>query len=166
MKRFISLMVVALLAMPTIALAGRGFKHGFKHGSKHGFKHGFGHMNPVVVKKALQDAGCSDQQIRRIEILKNETERKTLDIRHEMEKARMDMKQMMQADNPDRVAIFKQLDKIAAVQLRLNKACVGLILDVRKEVTPEQWEKLQLLKAEHKMKHRKKMRKRFKSNQP
>ena len=158
MRRFISLMVVVLLALPTIALAGPGFKRGFKRGLKH--------MNPVVMKKFMKDAGCSDQQIRRIGILKDETERKTLDIKHEMEKARMDMKQLMQADNPNRSAIFKQVDNIGAIQLRLKKAWVGMILDIRKEVTPEQWEKLQLLKAEHKTKHRKQMHKRFKSNQP
>ena len=158
MKRFISLMVVVLLALPTIALAGPGFRHG----SKRGFKG----LNPVIMKKVMKDAGCSEQQIRRIGILKDETERKTLDIKHEMEKARMDMKQLMQADNPNRAAIFKQIDKIGAIKLRLKKAWVWMILDVRKEVTPEQWEKLQLLKAEHKMKHRKQMHKRFKQNQP
>lgn len=158
MKRFISLMVVALLAFPVIALAGPGFKHGSRRG--------FGHMNPAVVKKFLKDAGCSDQQIRRVQTLTDETKRKTLDVKHEMEKARMDMQQLMQADNPDRAAIFKQIDKIGAIRLRLKKAWVGMILDVRKELTPEQFEKLQMLKVEHKMKHRKQMRKRFKSNQP
>lgn len=158
MKRLISLMVVALLALPTIALAGPGFKHGFKRG--------FGHMNPAVVRKFLKDAGCSDQQIRRVQTLTDEIKRKSLDVKHEMEKARMDMQQLMQADNPDRAAIFKQIDKLGAIKLRLKKLWVGMILDVRKELTPEQFEKLQMLKVEHKMKHRKQMRKRFKSNQP
>ena len=157
MKRLISLLVVALLALPTMALAGPGFKRGFKHGFKR--------MNPVIMKKVLKDAGCSDQQIRRIETLKDETERKTLDIKHEVEKARLDTKQLMQADNPDRAAIFKQIDKIGALRLKLKKAWVGMILDVRKELTPEQWEKVQLFKAEHKMKHRKQMRKHFKKHQ-
>ena len=157
MRRFISLIVVALLALPTIALAGPGFKHGSRRG--------FGHMNPAVVKKFLKDAGCSDQQIRRVQTLTDETKRKSLDVKHEMEKARMDIQQLMQADNPDRAAIFKQIDKIGAIKLRLKKLWVGMILDVRKELTPEQWEKLQMLKVEHKTKHRKQMRKRFKSGQ-
>ena len=159
MKRLISLLVVALLALPTMALAGPGFKRGFKHGFKR--------MNPVIMKKVLKDAGCSDQQIRRIETLKDETERKTLDIKHEVEKARLDMKQLMQADNPDRAAIFKQIDKIGALRLQMKKNRVGLILDIRKELTPEQWKQVQMLKAEHMMKHRqqKHKHKRFKSPQ-
>jgi hypothetical protein len=36
---------------------------------------------------------------------------------------------------------------------------------VRKELTPEQWEKVQLFKAEHMLKHRKQMRKRFRQHQ-
>jgi len=157
MKRFISLMVVALLAVPVIALAGPGFKHGHKRGFKG--------LNPVIMKKVMKDAGCSQQQIRRIEVLKDEVDRKKLDIRHEVEKARLDMKQLMQADNPNRTTIFKQIDKIGALRLQLKKLWVGFVLDVRKELTPEQFEQVQLLKAEFKMKHRKQMRKRFKSPQ-
>lgn len=154
MKRFISILVVALLAVPTMAFAGRGFKHGFKR------------MNPVIMKKVLKDAGCSDQQIRRIETIRDEAERKKVDLKHQIEKLRLDIKQLMQADNPNRAAIFKQIDKIGAVKLQLKKLWVGTILDVRKELTPEQWEQVQMLKAERMMKHRKQMRKRFRQSQP
>jgi Spy/CpxP family protein refolding chaperone len=150
--------VAVLLSLPVIALAGPGFRHGFKRG--------FGGPNPVVVKKFLKDAGCSDQQIRRIETLKDEVERKTLDIKHQVENARLDMKQLMQAENPDRAAIFKQIDKIGALRLQMKKARVGLMLDIRKELTPEQWEKLQAFKTEHRMKHRKQMRQRMQKPMP
>jgi Spy/CpxP family protein refolding chaperone len=108
MKRFISILVVVLLAVPTMALAGPGFKRGFKHG----FGHGFNRLNPVMVKKVLTDAGASDQQIRRVQGLIDETKTKTLDVKHELEKARLDVEQLMRAENPDRAAIFKQIDKI------------------------------------------------------
>jgi Spy/CpxP family protein refolding chaperone len=140
-------MVVALFTLPTIALAGPGFKHGFKR------------MSPVIMKKVLKDAGCSDQQIRR-------AERKKVDLKHQMETLRLDIKQLMQADNPDRAAIFKKIDQIGAVKLKLKKLWVGTILDVRKELTPEQWEQVQLLKAERMMKHRKQMRKRMRKHSP
>jgi Spy/CpxP family protein refolding chaperone len=119
-----------------------------------------------MVKKVLKDSGASDQQIRRVQTLIDESKRKTLDIKHELEKARLDVKQMMQVDNPDRKAIFKQIDKIGALKLKMKKLWVGTILDVRKELTPEQWEKVQMLKAEKMMKRRKHMRKRFRQSQP
>jgi Spy/CpxP family protein refolding chaperone len=147
-------MVVALFTLPTIALAGPGFKHGFKR------------MSPVIMKKALKDAGCSDQQIRRIETIRDGAERKKVDLKHQMETLRLDIKQLMQADNPDRAAIFKKIDQIGAVKLKLKKLWVGTILDVRKELTPEQWEQVQLLKAERMMKHRKQMRKRMRKHSP
>jgi Spy/CpxP family protein refolding chaperone len=158
MRRFISILVVALLAVPTMALAGRGFKHGFGHG--------FNRLNPVMVKKVLKEAGASDQQIRRVQGLIDETKTKTLDVKHELEKARLDIEQLMRAENPDRAAIFKQIDKIGALKLQLKKLWVGTILDVRRELTPEQWEKVQMFKAERRMKHRKKMRQRFRQTQP
>jgi Spy/CpxP family protein refolding chaperone len=154
MKRLISILVAVLLAMPVIALARPGFKHGFKR------------LNPVMVKKVLKDAGASDQQVRRVQVLIDDTKSKTLDIKHELEKARLDVEQLMRADNPNRAAIFKQIDKIGALRLQMKKLWVGTILDVRKELTPEQWEKVQLFKAERRMKHRKKMRKRFRQSQP
>jgi Spy/CpxP family protein refolding chaperone len=175
MRRLISLMVVALLAMPVIALAGPGFKHGSKHGCKHGcghgcecgYGHGGGHKNPAIVKKGLRAAGCSDQQIRSIEILSAEADRKRLDIQHEAKKAQLNMQQLMQVDNPDRAAIFQQIDEIGAIELRLKKNWVGLILDIRKELTPAQWEQVHMLRAERMMKHRKHMRnKRHQTNQP
>ena len=166
MRRFISILVVALLALPTIALAGPGFKRGFKHGFGPGGGHGFNRLNPVMVKKVLKDAGASDQQVRRVQVLIDDTKSKTLDVKHELEKAHLDMQQLMQAENPDRAAIFKQIDKIGALKLQMKKLWVGTILDVRKELTPEQWEKVQMFKAERRMKHRKQMRQRFRQNQP
>jgi len=150
MKRLISLLVVALLAVPAMALARPGFQR----------------LNPVMVKKVLKDAGASDQQVRRVQVLIDETKNKTLDIKHELERARLDVEQLMQADNPDRKAIFKQIDKIGALRLQMKKLWVGTILDVRKELTPQQWEKVQMFKAEKMMKRRKEMRQRFRQRQP
>lgn len=139
MKKLISLSVaLAICAPPALALAGPGMRG----------------LGPVMVKKAMKDAGLSDQQVRRVELLRDESERQVLDIRHEMHKARIDLRQMMQVDSPDRAAIFGQLEKIAGIRLQLEKNRVELILDIRREVTPEQWEKLQLLRAEHRLKQR------------
>lgn len=154
MKRIISFMVVALLAVPAMVLARPGLERGFNR------------LNPVMVKKVLKDAGASDQQIRRVQVLIDESKTKTLDVKHELEKARLDVEQLMRAENPNRAAIFKQIEKIGALRLQLKKLWVGTILDVRKELTPEQWEKVQMFKAERRMKHRKEMRQRFRRRQP
>jgi len=158
MKRIISLMVVALLAVPAVALARPGFKGGFERG--------FNRLNPVMVKKVLKEAGASDQQVRRVQTLIDESKTKTLDVKHELEKSRLDVEQLMRAENPDRAAIFKQIEKIGALRLQLKKLWVGTILDVRKELTPEQWEKVQMFRAERRMKRRKEMRQRFQQRQP
>jgi len=141
MKRYISLMVIAILGTLPFAAQAR-------HGK------GKGRMPPVIVKQALRDAGLSDQQIRGIMVIKDEADRTMLDIRHEVHKAQLDMRQLMLADTPDQAAIFSQVDKIGALKLKLHKTRIGMMLSVRKEVTPEQWEKLSVLFAERKMKKR------------
>jgi Spy/CpxP family protein refolding chaperone len=136
-------MVIAILAaLPFTAQARRGF----------------GKVSPALIKQALRDAGLSDQQIRRIEQLKDEADRNMLDIRYQLQKARLDLKQLMKVDSPNEAAVYKQVEKISAIQLKQKKNRISMVLAIRKEVTPEQWEKLSYLFAKHKMKRRRQMR--------
>jgi len=109
---------------------------------------------PEVMKQVLKDAGLSDQQIRRLETLRLEAEKQALDIRHEIQKERLELTRLMQAEKPDRNAIFKQLEKISALQLQLKKNRVGSLLDARAEMTPEQWDKVQKIFFELKQRNR------------
>jgi Spy/CpxP family protein refolding chaperone len=115
-------------------------------------------MAPPLAKQVLKDAGLSDQQIRRVMAIKDETDRKMLDIRHEVQKARLDLRGLMRADTPDEAAIYNQVDQIGALEVKLHKNRIGMMLSVRKEVTPEQWEKLSALFARHRMKRGERMR--------
>jgi Spy/CpxP family protein refolding chaperone len=140
MEKAISGILSLVFAMlPLSAQAGRFGRHGGPP--------------PEVMKQVLKDAGLSDQQIRRLENLRLEAEKQALDIRHEMQKERLELARLMQAEKPDRNAIFKQLEKISALQLQLKKNRVGSLLDARAEMTPEQWEKVQKIFFEMKRQH-------------
>ena len=140
-------LLAAIAALPATALA--------RHRPGHRFGPPAGHK--ILVKQAMQKAGLSDGQIRSIETLRDEAQREVVDIRHEIEKARLDFEQLMKVDSPNEAAVMDQLEKIHALRLKLAKNRVKLLLDVRKEMTPAQWEKLQAIRAERRIKRRKRI---------
>jgi Spy/CpxP family protein refolding chaperone len=66
----------------------------------------------------------------------------------------------MSADQPNEAAVFKMIEKTSALELKLKKNRVGLMLKIRKLLTREQWEKLELLQASRKAKRRERRKRR------
>jgi len=109
------------------------------------------HAPPALKKTFMKtQLGLDDRQIEKIEELSYRADRARLDIHHELQKARLDLKHMMDADRPEEKAVFAQLEKIAALELDLKKNRIGLMLAIRKLLTPEQWEKMELFHARRK----------------
>lgn len=106
---------------------------------------------PHVMKKIMRDAGLSGAQIKQVESLHFEAERERVDIHHELAKARLELQRLLSADAPDDSAVFAQVDKIGALDTRLKKNRIGLLLKVRRLMTPEQWEKMQMARAAFRM---------------
>jgi Spy/CpxP family protein refolding chaperone len=103
---------------------------------------------PAVMKKIAHDIGLNDDQIKKIENAGFLADQEKLDLRHEIEKNRLEIRHLMSADKPDEGAIYSLLDKIGALQTKVKKNRVGLMLKIRSMVTKEQWEKLEVLQAE------------------
>jgi Spy/CpxP family protein refolding chaperone len=109
---------------------------------------------PVVKKKIMRELGLNNEQIKKIEDLTYRSDREKLDIRHELKKAHLDLQHLMSADQPNEAAVFKMIEKTSALELKLKKNRVSLMLKIRKLLTREQWEKLELLQANRKAKRR------------
>jgi len=130
MKKTITLLVALMLSLGTaVALAGPG------------------HAPPALKRKFMKKLGLNNKQIKKIDDLTYRADREKLDLRHEMEKARLDLEQLMSAEKPNEAAIFSKLEKISELELKLKKNRIGLMLKVRAILTPEQWEKLQDFQA-------------------
>ncbi len=136
MRKLAVFVALSLLALPLAALARPGGPP------------------PAVMKKIMKDIGLTDSQIKQIEELHFKAEREKLDLRHELAKARLDLQQLMNAAQPDQGAIFGQLDRIGAIQVKQKKNRVGLMLQIRKLMTPEQWQKMEVIQAEHRLRQR------------
>lgn len=61
------------------------------------------------------------------------------------------MDQALQTDLPDRGMIFALLERQSALELELKKNRIGLMLDIRSLVSPEQWQKMERIQAERRM---------------
>ena len=151
MKKVALLAAMAVSMLALSAWAGHGHKHG-KHG-----KHGHHKMHsPEKMKETLKQAGLSDQQIRRIEVLHDEMKKQKLDIRHQIEKLQLEKQTMMKNYQVDKTALFKLVDEMHALKLQKKKKWLEFKLNMRKEMTPAQFEKVRELHAKMKGKHRKK----------
>jgi Spy/CpxP family protein refolding chaperone len=120
-----------------------------------------GHPPPALKRKFMKKLGLDSQQIKKIDDLTYRADREKLDIHHEIEKNRLDLEQLMSAEKPNEAAIFSTLEKISALELKMKKNRIGLMLKVRAILTPEQWEKLQEFQANRQAQRRdKRMRRR------
>jgi len=69
-------------------------------------------------------------------------QRNAIRLRSDLETARLDMRRLLRADKPDRAAINRQVERMASLRSDLVKARIGMMLDVRDVLTPEQREKM------------------------
>ena len=111
---------------------------------------------PAVMKKVAKDIGLNDGQIRKIEELSFQAEKEKIDLRHEVQKARLELKQVLSQEKVSEAAAFALLERISGIQLKIKKNRVGLMLKVRGLMTLEQWEKLELFQAERMRERREK----------
>ncbi len=109
---------------------------------------------PAVMNKFLKDIGVSPQVIKKLKNLHYDAQEKSIDIRAQVQKARLELMKLLDTPKPSRSAVFSQLEKISRLELEMKKLHVGMMLDVKSLLTPEQFEKLQAFHAEWKAKHR------------
>ncbi|MGC8549410.1 MAG: Spy/CpxP family protein refolding chaperone [Acidobacteriaceae bacterium] len=59
------------------------------------------------------------------------------------------------ADNPNEDSILAQIDVVAQARANLEKEFARMLLGIRRQLTPEQWQKLKVMHAKHmeQMKH-------------
>jgi hypothetical protein len=105
-------------------------------------------MEAAKNKNKMREIGLNDQQIEKVQELKFKADRERIDIRSELDKAHLDMQQLLSVDKPNEAAVFTQIEKIGAIETRLKKNLFGSMLEARKLMTPEQWEKIEMIWAE------------------
>lgn len=72
-----------------------------------------------------------------------------IDLNANLEKQEVLMQPMISADQPNEAEVLAQIDKIAQARADLEKANARMLFDIRKTLTPEQWQKLKAMRDEH-----------------
>jgi Spy/CpxP family protein refolding chaperone len=92
-----------------------------------------------------QQVGITDEQAATIRKQEADFRKTAIRDRADLEVQRIDLKQLLAADKPDRAAINGKLQEISAAQLSLQKSAIDYRLTMRDAITPAQREKLRQL---------------------
>lgn len=84
------------------------------------------------------ELNLTTDQIKQIEQFRNEFLKEQIDLRAAMQKMRIDLQELLRADDPDQKAINSLLDEIQDKELTMNKLRVAHHLQVRELLTDEQ----------------------------
>ncbi len=86
----------------------------------------------------MEKLNLTDAQKKQLDAMRTEMQKKSVEVRGKIQLARIDLRDLMHADDPDRTAIRKKLDEIASLRTQQQLARIDHWFDVRKILTPEQ----------------------------
>jgi Spy/CpxP family protein refolding chaperone len=124
---------------------GWGHRHGsFDRGGRARHRHsGFARL--LNDPSTRQQVGITDEQAATIRKQEADFRKTAIRDRADLEVKRIDLKDLLAADKPDRAAINAKLQEISASQLSLQKSAIDYRLTMRDAITPAQREKLRQL---------------------
>ncbi len=96
-----------------------------------------------------QQLGITDQQKKQMDDIFLQHRLKLIDLNANLEKQETLLHPMIEADQPDEAKILSQIDAVAQARAELEKANARMLFDIRKTLTPEQWQKLKAMREEH-----------------
>lgn len=138
MKKLLIVTILIGLMLPVLLLADPG--HGPEKPPK---------INLIQkLHRVADELGLTAEQIDRIKAEHFATEKKVILIRADLELARLELRQLLEADAPNESEVFRQIDEVGKHQTALKKARMGEKLKIRSILTADQWEQWEDLKAD------------------
>jgi Spy/CpxP family protein refolding chaperone len=98
--------------------------------------------------KVAQQIGLTSDQQKKMDDIMQQHRLKLIDLNATLQKQETIMHPLMEADQPDEGKILAQIDAIAQARAELEKANARMLLGIRQVLAPDQWKKLQALRAE------------------
>ncbi len=89
-----------------------------------------------------QQLRISDDQAKTLEKQVADFQKKVIQDQANLEIQRVDLQNLLTAENPDRSAINNKLDQVNSARLALQKSALNFYLTVKQEITPEQQQKI------------------------
>lgn len=98
--------------------------------------------------RIAQQIGLSEEQKKQMSDIFLQHRLKLIDLNAALEKQETLLRPMVEADQPDEAKVLSQIDAVAQARADLEKANARMLFDLRKALTPEQWQKMKALRAE------------------
>ena len=115
-------------------------------GMRHGGWGGGGGLLRMAENPRVRTAlGLSDEQVARLHKIGVDAQKASVQTRADMQLRRIELRELMRADNPDQSAIMAKLDEVNALQGKMQKQRVETLLAARSVLTPEQLKKVKTL---------------------
>jgi len=102
-------------------------------------------LNDPAIREKL---GITAEQVGAIRKQESDFRKTEIRDRADLEVKRVDLRDLLEADKPDRVAIDSKLQEISTARLALEKSAIHYRLTMREAITPAQREKLHQLMSE------------------
>jgi len=99
--------------------------------------------------KIVSQLGLNDDQVKKISQTFLDHRLKLVDLRADLEKQEIRLQPLLEADQPDEGKVGSQIDLITAARGKLEKENALMMLAIRRNLTVDQWKKLQAVQEEH-----------------
>lgn len=96
---------------------------------------------------AARQLGLTDQQRAAMDQIFLQHRLNLVDLRASLQKAELMLEPLISADQPDDAKILAQIDHVAQARAELEKGNARMLLDIRHQLTPEQWTKVRAFMA-------------------
>jgi len=150
-----------LAAVASFALSGIAFAQGPGGPGGSDGEHGFGRP---PMEKAFHDGqfgrwwenpkiataiGLTDDQKKKMDDIYQQHRLTLVDLHATLEKQELQMRPLIEADQPDENQVLAQIDRVASARAELEKADARMLFEIRRTLTADQWQKLKALHAQH-----------------
>ena len=99
-------------------------------------------------QKAIDKLKLTDNQRKLMDDAYQAHRLKLVDLHGTLEKEELTMEPLIKADQPDESRVLSQIDKVAQARAELEKENARMLLDIRRQLTPEQWKMLEAVSSE------------------
>ncbi len=123
---------------------------GWGHG-RHGFGRGAGLLHLADNPRVRAELSLTDEQVGRLHKLAVDSEKSSIKTRADLQLHRIELRELLRADNPDRDAIMSKVQEVSDLRGQMAKQHIETMLSARSVLTPEQQKKLRSFREQRGM---------------
>lgn len=144
MKRWVLFGAVVILGLLSLGALGRAQGEDWGRGMRERFGHRQGsRMLAMLDNDRVRTAlGLTDEQANQLRQIMVEAQKSALKTRADLGVRRIELRELMRGDQPDREAVMKKVEEISDLRGQMMKQRIDSLLAAKAILTPEQQKKI------------------------